>query len=458
MFHGRKKQKARTLTEEELKQRDEKLRKIKLVNAKMLKQRSDKVYDEASLGQTEKFAKLSPDFTTVWNYRREILEHFFSQSQGSFSTLEGKLGTIKTELKMLIAHLKSSPKSYSIWQHRVWTIELGLNLERQFLEALKAKKVAEEGKSDKNGNEEDGAELMNMPGQETVDEDDSLWKSAILDTEMKLCSMMLMEDERNFHCWNYRKMMVDLYRKEIDRRVPAEKARDIKNKYLQSECDTAKAIINKNFSNYSAWHYRGKLMAYIQEEAANSGPYILPLLSIKEDLKQIEHAYFTDPKDQSPWNYHGWLMSLISPIQVVALRYLADCGDGKAGMVIGLSHQVKNFHLLDISLVDKQGEPIEKEVTSAVPSRKTLSSSWLIKIEKSSVEKNDTNSFTLSLTEGEEGHAETSDGHKLFRKFLIHFDVNRNVETDRFHATYELPERQVYEQSNGLLTTLNEVL
>lgn len=453
MFHGRKKQKARTLSEEEVKQRDEKLKKIKLVNTKMLKQRNDKVYDEASLGQTEKFAKLSPDFTTVWNYRREILEHLFSQGEGSFSTLEGKLGVIKTELKMLIAHLKSSPKSYSIWQHRVWTIELGLTLERQFLDLLKAKKMAEkaakvvveEGKDDKNGEDDDGAELINMPGQESpATEDDSLWKSAILDTEMKLCSMMLMEDERNFHCWNYRKMMVDLYRQEIDRRVPADKASAIKNKYLQSECDTAKAIINKNFSNYSAWHYRGKLMTYMEEESESRGAYVLPIDSIKEDLQQLKHAYFTDPKDQSPWNYHGWLMSLISPIQVVALRYLADCGDDKAGLVIGLSHQVKNFNLLGISLVDKQGEPINLEVVSAVSARKTLSNSWLIKIDKTYVESNDTNSFTLSIGEGETGQAETSDGHKLLRKFLIHVDVNRNAETDRFHASYELPERQVY--------------
>jgi len=45
MFHGRKKQKVKPLSEEEIKQRDEKLVKIKLVNAKMLKLRTEKVYD-----------------------------------------------------------------------------------------------------------------------------------------------------------------------------------------------------------------------------------------------------------------------------------------------------------------------------------------------------------------------------------------------------------------------------
>lgn len=50
MFHGRKKQKPRKLSAEEEKQRDEKLEKIKAVNAKMLKMRNEKIYDEVSLG------------------------------------------------------------------------------------------------------------------------------------------------------------------------------------------------------------------------------------------------------------------------------------------------------------------------------------------------------------------------------------------------------------------------
>ena len=189
----------------------------------MLKQRNDKVYDLASLGQTEKFAKLSPDFTTVWNYRREILEHLFTEGEGQFSSLTGKLEVIKNELLMLVKQVMASPKSYSIWEHRVWTISLGLKLEKEYLAAMMAKKAEEKAAAAQKALEEkqkaseeakaegeetkgddEAAELINMPGQEARDEDDTLWRSAILDNEMKLCSKMLAMDERNFHCWNYR--------------------------------------------------------------------------------------------------------------------------------------------------------------------------------------------------------------------------------------------------------------
>ena len=97
----------------------------------------------ASLGQTEKFAKLSPDFTTVWNYRREILEHLFTEGEGQFNTLAGKLEVIKNELLMLVKQVMASPKSYSIWEHRVWTISLGLKLEKEYITAMMAKKAEE---------------------------------------------------------------------------------------------------------------------------------------------------------------------------------------------------------------------------------------------------------------------------------------------------------------------------
>ena len=42
--------------------------------------------------------------------------------------------------------------------------------------------------------------------------------------------------------------------------------------------------------------------------------HMIPLDKIKSDLDLLQHALFTDPKDQSSWNYHEWLISLLMPI------------------------------------------------------------------------------------------------------------------------------------------------
>ena len=103
-------------------------------------------------------------------------------------------------------------------------------------------------------------------------------------------------------------------------------------------------------------------------------------------------------------------MSLISPIQVVAMRYLQENDQGKVAFVVGLSHQVRNFDRLQISLVDKQGNKIETTTVSAVDSRRDLSTSWKIEFDASLIQA-DSNSFTLAISRGEGSSAETIEGH-----------------------------------------------
>jgi hypothetical protein len=71
------------------------------------------------------------------------------------STLEINADLIGKELDFLIKQIKRSPKSYTLWYHRQWIIEIGLGTEREQLT------------------------------------DKSQWKSKILEMELQLCNKML---------------------------------------------------------------------------------------------------------------------------------------------------------------------------------------------------------------------------------------------------------------------------
>ena len=60
--------------------------------------------------------------------------------------------------------------------------------------------------------------------------------------------------------------------------------------------------------------------------------YILPIERIVSDMDMLKHAFFTDPNDQSPWNYHEWLISLVTPIQVVALKAVPESNCIEVGL------------------------------------------------------------------------------------------------------------------------------
>ena len=301
----------------------------------MLKKRNDKDYSKEALSQTEKFSFLSPDFYTLWNYRREILTEHFTQEE--YQTSEAKLKAVKLELDLLLKGISRSPKSYTLWFHRQWIIEFG---------------VQHEAKDD--------------------------WKSQILEGEFMLCNKFLQRDERNFHCWNYRLWVVETY---IQRIKSCTEDRQVLEGFLKKECEMAEQIIKKNFSNYSAWHYRGQLMPQLYERTP--GAYVLPIERIQEDLEMLKHAFFTEPNDQSPWNYHQWLISLLTPIQVVGVQKV----DEKT-FEIGFSQPVRNVSLMQVQ-VESEGNPLQFTLESK--SGRDLSPTWRLILETP------TSSFTLQM-------------------------------------------------------------
>lgn len=58
--------------------------------------------------------------------------------------------------------------------------------------------------------------------------------------------------------------------------------------------------IKQNFSNYSAWHQRIKL---IEKENKSK--------DFAKELEMVKNAFFTEPNDQAPWIYYKWILDLM---------------------------------------------------------------------------------------------------------------------------------------------------
>jgi len=118
--------------------------------------------------------------------------------------------------------------------------------------------------------------------------------------ELAICGKFLEYDARNFHCWNYRRYVVA-------------KSKNISD---QDELDFTMKLIEENFSNYSAWHQRSKLLPLIHTDKEEF------IQAITEELDIIQNAFYTMPNDSSAWFYHRWLVSQ-NPTQEIFAQELS---------------------------------------------------------------------------------------------------------------------------------------
>jgi geranylgeranyl transferase type-2 subunit alpha len=118
--------------------------------------------EETCLKVSYKLLLVNPDPSYLWNARRELIT--FTQ--------------LSTELELTKAALQRKPKAYAAWYHRKWCV-------RYF--ALQTH----------NDNTDSSTSTSTTCSAQLV-----------LEQELHLCSELLNADERNFHCWNYRRFVV----------------------------------------------------------------------------------------------------------------------------------------------------------------------------------------------------------------------------------------------------------
>jgi geranylgeranyl transferase type-2 subunit alpha len=92
--------------------------------------------------------------------------------------------------------------------------------------------------------------------------------------ELELCKKLFSFDARNFHCWNHRLWLVSHLsdRQSLDLQLSQE-------------------LIMKDPGNYSAWHVRSTAVSALPND----------------ELEKTRQAVYTEPSDQSVWQYRRFL-------------------------------------------------------------------------------------------------------------------------------------------------------
>ncbi|GKZ37108.1 Rab geranylgeranyltransferase [Aspergillus brasiliensis] len=251
-------------TEEGRQKELQKIEKYRQLDQSVREKIAEQQYTPETLEKITELLTSNPEYYTVWNYRRQVLRNEFSRaaSAGSNEAAAEQIATlIKNDLLFTVPLLRSFPKCYWIWNYRTWLLD-------------------------------EAKRLLPVPAARRF------WQE-----ELGLVGKMLTLDSRNFHGWGYRRFVVETLRE-----LNSEEQEG--SQMTQTEYEYAKKMIGANLSNFSAWHYRTKLIQRMLNEKSASDAERKAML---DDELNLIHRALCDPYDQSLWFYHQNLMCTFDP-------------------------------------------------------------------------------------------------------------------------------------------------
>ena len=256
---------------EEQRLRDlEKIRKYRELESQTRSLAESGTYGAVLHHLTTELLTLNPEYYTIWNLRRRCLISSFltdpAAAEQEQPNIDGQAepryqqpdrtcaAVLQSELAFTIPLLMGFPKCYWIWNFRQWILSQA---------------------------------ILRL----TVSAARSIWE-----TELGLTSKMLSKDQRNFHAWGYRRIVVaKLESVELQGKSMAE-----------DEFAYTTRMIRRNLSNFSAWHYRSKTIPRLLQERG-VGPDMRAAF-LAEELDLVREGLNVGPEDQSLWYYHKFLM------------------------------------------------------------------------------------------------------------------------------------------------------
>lgn len=191
--------------------------------------------------------------------------------------MEATQEKLSFELMLTLGLLREFPKVYWIWNHRTWALE---TLSGTFTEQQA------EGR---------------------------LWE---WNNELKMVESLLKLDSRNFHAWGYRRQLLTLMNYKDSRDTVKTFPHVLSRDQLLKEKTSTLHFIENNFSNFSAWHQRTKILSQLWKIDGGVSKD-----DLDEEFELVKQAMYTDPSDQSVWLYHKWLIQQVAHDDIVEVLH-----------------------------------------------------------------------------------------------------------------------------------------